>query len=142
MSLSRNAVLGTLGSTALALVTLGAGVAHAEPGSDGRYYGSMAAEVIDGKVHSIWATDFPGWADADAAALSRCVSGRCTIVARFADGCGSIAFRDGTVKGGAGRTRADAERAAIAAFGPSVPTLSSSPTPAVIVSTQCTTNGG
>ncbi|QIS13346.1 DUF4189 domain-containing protein [Nocardia arthritidis] len=141
--------MSVLGKTALGLavssmaaVTVGAGFASAEAGPDGRYYGSMAVEVVDGKAHTIWATDYPSWEESDASALGRCVSGHCSVIVRFVDGCGSIAVKNGSMIGRSAPSKAEAERAAIDAFGPPVASLSAAPVQASILQTACTHNAG
>ncbi|MBF6235912.1 DUF4189 domain-containing protein [Nocardia otitidiscaviarum] len=133
------------GMCALAVVaTACPGIAAAQPGSDGRFYGSMASEILGDQVHIIWALNYPSWADSDGQVLSKCVSENCTVQARFANGCGSIAIRNGVLLGGSGFTRGDAEGAAMAAFGP--PDLVSmsaggDPFPTVL-HTECTAHSG
>ncbi|GAB4585978.1 DUF4189 domain-containing protein [Nocardia sp. IFM 10818] len=141
MSLSHKA-FGLCASIAVAAAA--PGIATAEPGPDGRYYGSLAAEVIGDQVHIVWALNYPDWAESDASVLSRCTTANCTVMARFSNGCGSIAIRNGVLMGGTGFTRADAENAATAAFGP--PDLASmsaggDPFPTVM-HTDCTALSG
>ncbi|MFI6218065.1 DUF4189 domain-containing protein [Nocardia brasiliensis] len=139
------AVLGLFASTAVAFVAAGAGQAGAEPGPDGSYYGSRAITVDANGAGVSTAWNYPNWAEADAAALDDCRTkgGRnCTIIVRFVDGCGAIAERDGRYIGGTGPNRAEAERAALAAFGPPPVNFgSSAPSAARIVGTTlCTSN--
>ncbi|MFI9404753.1 DUF4189 domain-containing protein [Nocardia sp. NPDC052316] len=143
MSLSGKAALRLF--AAAAFVAASAGSATAEPNSDGSYYGSKAISVTSGGASVSTAWDYPNWAEADAAALADCRADgatNCTIIVRFVNGCGAIAERDGRYIGGTGATRAEAERAAIAAFGP--PPLnfgSSAPNTARIAgTTHCTAN--
>ncbi|MFF2555216.1 DUF4189 domain-containing protein [Nocardia sp. NPDC058058] len=119
------------------------GVAAAEPGPDGRYYGSLAAGDLGDRFQVMWGVNFPDWGQADAAALQHCESGNCVVLARFVDGCGSIAQHDHRLLGGVGPTRADAERAALDAFGPpDLVSLSAGDPPAAIAHTECTGNAG
>ncbi|MBL1076383.1 DUF4189 domain-containing protein [Nocardia sp. 2] len=130
---------------ALAAVAVGTpGIAAAEAGPDGRYYGSLAAEIIGDDVDVIWALNYPSWVESDAQAMSLCESANCSVMARFSNGCGSIALRNGVLMGGTGFTRGEAEFAATSAFGP--PDLVSmsaggDPNPTVL-RTDCTALSG
>ncbi|PXX59091.1 uncharacterized protein DUF4189 [Nocardia tenerifensis] len=141
MSLSRKAALALVGSAAVALVAAGAGVAQAEPDSEGRYYGSIALEPKTGKTGAAW--NYPGWGESDADALAECGRQDCYVAVRFVNGCGAIAASsDGNWAVGTGRDRAAAERAAIAALGPLDPPFpnfgSSAPKRAQVWETHCT----
>ncbi|WP_405165271.1 DUF4189 domain-containing protein [Nocardia sp. NBC_01499] len=141
MSLSRKAALGLVVSSAAALVAAGAGAAHAEPDSAGRYYGSIALNPKSGATGAAW--NYPGWSLSDTDALAECGSWDCFVVVRFADGCGAVsASSDGNWAVGTGRSRAEAERNAIAALGPLAPPFpnfgSSAPKRAEILHSQCT----
>ncbi|MEV6769203.1 DUF4189 domain-containing protein [Nocardia sp. NPDC051030] len=121
----------------------GVGVVAAGPSSDGRYYGSLAVEDLGDQFQVMWAVNYPSWADADGAALGHCQTANCSVLARFVDGCGSIAQRDHRLLGGVGNTRADAERAAIDAFGPpDLVSMSAGNPPASVAHTECTVNVG
>ncbi|WP_083914361.1 DUF4189 domain-containing protein [Nocardia concava] len=122
--------------------TCGSGAAGAEAGPDGRLYGSMAGEVLGDQIAAMWAVNYPNWAEADADALSLCESAHCTVLARFVDGCGSIAAKGDVLMGGAGNTRGDAEGAAIGAFGPPDLVSMSAGLGPVVVHTECTGNAG
>ncbi|WP_067706540.1 DUF4189 domain-containing protein [Nocardia yamanashiensis] len=135
--------LATLALTTLMTTATAIGTATAEPGPDGRYYGSLAAGDLGDRFQVTWALNYPNWADSDNSALSRCESSTCTVLARFVDGCGSIAQHNHRLLGGVGPTRADAERAALDAFGPPDPiSLSAGNPPASIAHTECTGNAG
>ncbi|WP_433655772.1 DUF4189 domain-containing protein [Nocardia sp. CA-128927] len=141
MSLSRKAALGLVVSSAAVLVAAGAGVAQAEPDSEGRYYGSIALNPKTGDTGAAW--NYPGWAPSDTDALAECGSWDCFVVVRFANGCGAVsAASDGNWAVGTGRNRAEAERNAIAALGPLAPPFpnfgSSAPKRAEILHSQCT----
>ncbi|MGQ4619083.1 DUF4189 domain-containing protein [Nocardia sp. R7R-8] len=124
------------------LIPVGAGVASAEPGPDGRYYGSLGAEVVGDYIHAVWAVDYPSWEQADASVLQHCTTAKCRIHVRFVDGCGAIAYRSGALVGRAAATRAEAERSALDAFGPPVSSLSAAPKQAQILQVACTNNAG
>ncbi|MEC3917244.1 DUF4189 domain-containing protein [Nocardia sp. CDC160] len=128
---------------AVAVVTCGTGVAAAEAGPDGHYYGSMAGEILGDQVAAMWGVNYPDWGEADAAALSFCETDHCQVLARFVDGCGSIAVKNDTLMGGVGRTQGDAEGAAMGAFGPPdlVSMSAGQPGPQVVHS-ECTANSG
>ncbi|MFI1916552.1 DUF4189 domain-containing protein [Nocardia sp. NPDC020380] len=120
-----------------------AGVADAEPGADGRLYGSLATESIGGVWRVMWAVDRAGWGESDDAALQHCRFGRCVVVARFVDGCGSVARRGSQLLGGVGGTREEAESAAMNAFAaPDVGSISAGSQNVLIVHTECTANAG
>lgn len=137
------AAVGVSVLTTVVFATCGSGAAGAEWGPDGRLYGSMAGEILGDQVAAMWAVNYPNWAEADADALSLCESDHCTVLARFVDGCGSIAAKGDVLMGGVGRTGGDAEGAAIGAFGPPdlVSMSAGQPGPAV-VHTECTGNAG
>lgn len=133
------------GVLATAAVMIGGSVAaaSAEPGPDGRYYGSLAAADLGDRWQISWGLNYPGWAEADNAALGQCDGGNCVVLARFADGCGSLAARGNQLLGGVGRSRGDAERAAMDAFGPpDLISISSGNALAAVVHTECTGNAG
>ncbi|RJO68280.1 DUF4189 domain-containing protein [Nocardia panacis] len=138
MSLLGRAALIVVASAVAGIVD--AGGASAEPGADGRLYGAMAVEVVGDEVHTIWASDFPSWADADASVLGRCSSANCNVIVRFVDGCGSIAAKKGAMIGRSAPTKAEAEQAAVDAFGPPVTSFSAAPPRANILRTECTSN--
>lgn len=140
MSLSRKAALGLVVSSAAVLVAAGAGAAHAEPDSEGRYYGSIALNPRNWDTASAW--NYSSFAGSDARALAECGSRDCFVVVRFSDGCGAIsASSDGKWGVGTGRDRDEAERNAIAALGPLAPPFpnfgSSAPKRAEILHSQC-----
>ncbi|GAA5077680.1 DUF4189 domain-containing protein [Nocardia iowensis] len=139
MSLSRKAVMCLVASSAATLVA--AGAAQAEPGGDGRYYGSIALNSKSGATGAAW--NYPSWAESDTDALAECGSWDCFVVVRFADGCGAVsATSDGNWAVGTGSSRAEAERAAIANLGPLAPPFpnfgSSAPKSAEILHSACT----
>lgn len=135
-----------LGMAAVALtagVVTGAGTASAEPGPDGRYYGSIALGQWDDGTET-WGTayNYPNWQESDWDAVSECGYAHCTVEVRFVDGCGAIAKSSGSNPSyfrGTGATRFDAERAALqAAYRPS--SMSASGGPGILVVSQCTDN--
>lgn len=135
--------LGVIVIVAAAVGGPAAGVAGAEPGPDGRLYGSLAAESLGGVWRVMWAVDRAGWAESDEAALQRCRFGRCVVVARFVDGCGSVARRGSQLLGGVGSTREEAESAAVNAFAaPDLSSISAGGRNVLIVHTECTSNAG
>ncbi|MFI9502924.1 DUF4189 domain-containing protein [Nocardia sp. NPDC052566] len=147
MSLSDKAVLGLVAASATVFMAAGVGTAHAGPDQDGRYYGAIAVDNRTGTTGAGW--NYSSWDRADARALSECGSSSCVVLARFVDGCGSIAEssgRDGKYAGGVGATRAEAERKAIEALGPLAPPFpnfgSSAPKTATILHTACTGDQG
>lgn len=132
-------------SAAVAFVIAGTGQADAEPGPDGSYHGSRAISVDSTGAITAVAFNYPNWAESDVDAIATCRrkgGSNCEIIVRFVDGCGAIAERDGRYLGAVGATRSEAERAAIAAFGPPPPSFgSSAPSAARIVDyTFCTTS--
>ncbi|WP_330181615.1 DUF4189 domain-containing protein [Nocardia sp. NBC_01503] len=136
-------LFGLLAMAAIVVGGSGIGVAAAEPGPDGRYYGSLATEDLGDHFGVMWAVNYPNWAEADDAALRHCESGNCAVQARFVDGCGSIAQHNHRLLGGVGHTREEAERAALDAFGPpDLVSLSAGNPPAAIAHTECTGNAG
>ncbi len=126
-------------ASAVAVISVAA-PAQADRGPDGHYYGAIAISTDnpeDATVGYITAR-YPSQAAADRAALEGCGYSNCWIIVRYVDGCGALAERDGRYLGGVGATQAEAERAAIAAFGPTPPpSLSSESTPARVVDSQC-----
>ncbi|WP_067547065.1 DUF4189 domain-containing protein [Nocardia crassostreae] len=134
----RKAVLG-LAVVSTVAVTGGAGTAAAEPGPDGRYYGSLALATgtPEGTVWGVtW--NYPSHGESDRDAIEECGYSNCTVIARFVDECVALAKRDGRYLAAVGPTRADAERAAIAAFGPPRPaTMSAAASEATLLDSQC-----
>ncbi|GAB4589546.1 DUF4189 domain-containing protein [Nocardia sp. IFM 10818] len=134
----RKVVLGLAVVSAVA-VTGGAGTAAAEPGPDGRYYGSLAlaTNTPEGAVWGVtW--NYPSQEEADRDAVDECGYSNCSVIARFVDECVALAKRDGRYATAVGPTRADAERAAIAAFGPPRPaTMSAAASEAKLLDSEC-----
>ncbi|MFJ4653598.1 DUF4189 domain-containing protein [Nocardia sp. NPDC088792] len=136
-------VFGVVAIVAAAAGGSTAGVAGAEPGPDGRLYGSLATETLGGVWRVMWAVDRTGWSESDDAALQHCRFGHCVVVARFVDGCGSVARRGSQLLGGIGSTREEAESAAVNAFAaPDVASISAGSPNVLIVHTECTANAG
>ncbi|MEV0687623.1 DUF4189 domain-containing protein [Nocardia sp. NPDC050378] len=126
-------------AAAAAMVVAGAGVAAAEPGEGGRYFGVVTMDRADSS-HLISAVNYPSWEAAEEAARELCDRPNCEVVARFVDECVSLAMN--TVNpGGSGRagdfrarvapTAEEAEAAAIAAA------AKIGPGPVMVMKTVC-----
>ncbi|MFI9502925.1 DUF4189 domain-containing protein [Nocardia sp. NPDC052566] len=142
MALSRKAALGVIGSAAAAFVAVAPGTAHADDG----LFGSLAMSVeANGDVLVGWGADYSNWSDSDARALRECGNSRCQVVVQFNNACGAIARNgDGKLGRAWGKTRAEAERLAVADAGPvNMPLInlgSSAPKAPKILASECTSN--
>lgn len=146
MSRWGKAAFGLLASIATVSSITGAGVGNAQPAADGSLYGSLAISVDNSGADLGSGFNYPDFDSSDARALAECAkSGKsnCTIIVRFANGCGAVAEKDGRYAGRPGATRQEAEQAALAAFGGNTSPLnfgSSQPEQANLVTSECTEN--
>lgn len=105
-------------AAAVTLTMVSNPVAGAERGPDGKYYGSIAYSY---RVRDIggWglASNYPSQDSADRDAVGKCGgSDNCKVLARWTDGCASLAVANDThlmYATGLGATPADAEQAAL-----------------------------
>ncbi|MEV0292284.1 DUF4189 domain-containing protein [Nocardia sp. NPDC050710] len=136
MSLSGNAVLGLIASTAI--VALGSGTATAAED----YYGSLALGVTPGTVIIGSGINYPDQEGADVRALTECGVANCKIIVQFKNACGAVAARGDKLSWAGGYTRIEAEQAALAGLGPDPSPLlvslgSASPVRAKVLTSEC-----